>query len=77
MPLYTQDEIAAEITALKVKIAKAETAQSYGAGAGMQVARGDLAAMYRRLEYLEKEWDKAAQYAAGGAVNLAQFERES
>jgi predicted porin len=77
MPLYTQDEIKTEIIALKTKIAKAETAQSYGAGAGMTLARGDLAAMYRRLEKLEADWAKQESINNQGNVSLVEFEDPS
>ncbi len=73
MPLYTQDEIKAEIVALKAKIAKAETAQSYQAGAGVQLARGSLEAMYQRLKYLEAEWGKLEILNTQGNISLVEF----
>lgn len=74
MALYTAAEIKDLLTALNARIIKAETAQSYGAGAGMQVARGDLAAMYRERERLEKLYAQAEVTEAGGSTAYAQFE---
>lgn len=82
MALYTLEEIKAEIIALKEKTAKAEESQAYtsgGPGGGMHTARGDLEAMYRRLQYLEKEYERLetpqAAQNSGGYVNKVQFVR--
>jgi hypothetical protein len=79
MPLYTKDEIKAEITALKVQIAKAEARQEYtsgGPGAGAHERRGDLGAMYGRLKALEAEWERL-DLIERGYVSQVQFRRES
>jgi len=76
MALYTSAEIKAKIESLDAKIAKAETAQSYGAGSGLNLQRGDLAAMYRERERLAREYDKAeAQEATGAFFNRVEFGR--
>ncbi|OGP69680.1 MAG: hypothetical protein A2Y80_02125 [Deltaproteobacteria bacterium RBG_13_58_19] len=75
MPLYTLSEVKAKIEALDAKIAKAEQAQSYQAGAGMQLARGDLAAMYKERDRWIKEYDRLESTATGGFINKAQFQR--
>lgn len=82
MALYTLNEIKAEIIALKLKIEKAEESQAYtsgGPGGGMHTARGDLDAMYQRLKYLEKEYERVENYAtaqsSGGFVNKVTFAR--
>jgi hypothetical protein len=75
MALYTLAQIAAKIAALDAKIEKAETAQSYDAGAAMRLARGDLAAMYRERERWIKEYQKLEAASGGGFVNKAQFQR--
>jgi hypothetical protein len=78
MPLYTKDEIKAEIIALKAKIAKAEDRQEYtsgGPGDGAHERRGDLRAMYDRLAKLEAEWSRLDAIDAGGYVSYVQFER--
>lgn len=77
MPLYTQDEIKAEIIVLKAKIAKAEDRQEYtsgGPGSGAHERRGDLRAMYDRLAQLEAEWLRLDSLATGGNVGYVQFE---
>jgi hypothetical protein len=71
MALYTAADIKAKLDALDARIAKAETAQSYEAGAGMRLARGDLAAMYKERARLEKLYASAAAGEAGGHANLA------
>jgi len=75
MALYTLAQIAAKIAALDAKIEKAETAQSYDAGAAMRLARGDLAAMYRERERWIKEYQQLEATAGGGFANKVQFQR--
>ncbi len=75
MPLYTLAEVKAKIEALDAKIAKAESAQSYDAGASMRLARGDLAAMYRERERLIKDYERLEAAESGGVVNKAQFQK--
>lgn len=53
-PLYTCAEIRIKLEILEPKIAKAETAQRYGAGAQVTLDRGDLKAMYSERERWEK-----------------------
>lgn len=77
MPLYTQDEVKAEIVALKAKIAKAEDRQAYtsgGPGSGAHEQRGDLRAMYERLAKLEAEWTRLDALATGGNTGYVYFE---
>jgi hypothetical protein len=78
MPLYTKEEIKAEITALKTQINKAETKQEYtsgGPGSGAHERRGDLRAMYDRLAKLEAEWERLDAIERGGDISFVQFER--
>jgi len=75
MPLYTLAEVKVKIEALDAKIAKAETAQSYDAGANLRLARGDLAAMYRERERLVKDYERLEAAESGGFINKAQFQR--
>jgi len=75
MALYTLAQVAAKIGALDAKIEKAETAQSYGAGASMSLARGDLAAMYRERERWIREHRQLEAASGGGFVNKVQFQR--
>jgi len=78
MPLYTKDEIKAEIIALKAKIAKAEDRQEYtsgGPGVGAHERRGDLRAMYDRLAKLEAEWSRLDAIEGNGSTSYVQFER--
>lgn len=79
MPLYTSAQVQAKIEALDAAIAKAQTAQSYGAGSGVTLARGDLAAMYRERDRWIKEYERLEATESGGnpRVNLAQFARET
>jgi uncharacterized small protein (DUF1192 family) len=79
MPLYTKDEIKAEITALKAQITKAEAKQEYtsgGPGSGAHERRGDLRAMYDRLAKLEAEWERLDAIDRG-YISHIQFQRES
>lgn len=75
MALYTAAEIAAKIADLDTKIGKAETAQSYGAGVQVTLARGDLKAMYAERQHWLKEYDKAVAAASGGLANKVKFGR--
>ena len=80
MPLYSKDEIKAEIIALKAKISKAEDKQAYtsgGPGSGAHEQRGDLRAMYDRLAKLEAEWTRPDALDLGGNVGFVHFERPS
>jgi hypothetical protein len=70
MPLYSAAEIKAKIDVLNTAIAKAETAQSYEAGAGMRLARGDLAAMYKERGRLEKLYATADAQESGAGVAM-------
>lgn len=71
----TAAQVWAEIVALKARIEKTEQAQSYDTGMGMRLQRGDLAAMYKRLEHLEQKHEKLVARESGGAVNLVKFVR--
>ncbi|MDD3492360.1 MAG: hypothetical protein PHZ19_02535 [Candidatus Thermoplasmatota archaeon] len=76
--LETLEEIKADIIALKAKIAKAEDAQSTisgGPGHDMRIQRGDLAAMYKRLEKREEDYRRQAAREAGAGRNLARCGR--
>ena len=75
MALYTAAEIKARIGALLLKIEKAETAQSYGAGVQVTLTRGDLRAMYHELERLEKLYRQVeVQESGAGTTAYVQFE---
>lgn len=78
MPVYTKEEIKAQLVALDAKIGKSEDRQSYasgGPGAGAHEQRGDLAAMYRERERLTKEYERLEGLVSGGGKNLARFPR--
>lgn len=75
MALYTKAEVAAKITVLDAAITKAETAQSYQAGQGMQLARGELRAMYAERERWIREYERLEATEAGGFANKARFVR--
>lgn len=80
MPAYTAAEIKAKLTVLDAKIAKAEDQQattSGGPGQGQHTQRGDLAAMYRERERLEKEYERLELLEGTGGSNktLASFGR--
>lgn len=76
MGYYTAAQIATKIDTLDTAIAKAESAQSYQAGAGLGLTRGDLRAMYAERERLVKEYEKAsAAESGGGAWNKGYFKR--
>lgn len=79
MPLYTKDEIKAEITTLKAEIAKTEAKQEFtsgGPGSGAHERRGDLGAKYARLKELEAMWERLDAIERG-YVSQVQFRRES
>lgn len=75
MALYTAAQILVKIESLDAKIAKAEDAQSYQAGAGLNLSRGDLRAMYAERDRLIKEYEKAAAGESGSAIVKAGFGR--
>lgn len=78
MPVYTKEEIKAQIAALVIKIAKTEDEQVLvpsGAGAGFHKQRGDLAAMYRERDRLEKKYELLETRELGSSRNLARFPR--
>jgi hypothetical protein len=81
MALRTSAEIKVKIIALEAKIAKAEDQQastSGGPAQGQHTQRGDLSAMYRELDRLEKLYAKVEAQEQGPAVpSLVQFEAPS
>jgi len=78
MPLYTSAEIKTRIEILDAKIAKAESAQSYDAGANLRLARGDLDAMYRERARLEKLYALAEGRETGsGLAQPVAYQRDA
>jgi hypothetical protein len=78
MPVYTKEEIKAQIAALAIKISKTEDEQVLvpgGAGAGFHKQRGDLGAMYRERKRLEDKYELLEDREFGGSKNLARFPR--
>lgn len=76
--LETLEEIRADIAALKIKISKAEDQQAYTSGGpaqGQHMQRGDLTAMYRRLEKREEDFRLLASRQAKNSKTLARFPR--
>ena len=75
MALYTSAEIKIKIEALDLKIAKAETAQEYTAGAQVGLKRGALEAMYAERTRLTREYEKAEAQESGSFINRVEFGR--
>lgn len=78
MPPDTIESLELEIADLKARINKAEDQQHYvagGPGAGSQISRGDLRAMYGRLRILEERRDRLYDRQSGGQANRVVFRR--